>query len=440
MKRVIILALKKSKIRKVRLFYCMLFISALSYGQTGNIDISVKFDNDRHTLRSDAQQTLDKTVDTLSLDRIVRVTLAGHTDSNADSMYNIRLSERRAVTVRDYLITKGVSAAIIQTGYFGRERPAASNASAAGRQQNRRVDAVFYSQPSSVQPSSNPKPEREKPEPEKPSEDLSQKDTVILLPNGTQAIFNLKEYLELANRLEIIEANKTQDIIDAGLKLISPDGNPLVSCGMIRIGLTEGSPDIECFKYPVKIKFPAPEKTDSSDCDYCKGRATVWVCDREGCREVKDDKVTIIKEGNRNYYLLEVKRPDTWINCDCSVEGWGTGASGMRAQGQIKIRRSYKIVSVRIMSGSPVAIFELKPDAKRKNTVKHGIPCWSGEKKIMATVVNKQGKTLYLTQRPLNNLPHKRKFSSNCSKTNSKDNRMYSKYVIKPAMLSEPGF
>jgi OOP family OmpA-OmpF porin len=65
---------------------------------------------------------------------------AGHTDAVGTDQYNMRLSLRRANAVRDYLIAGGISASRIRAEGFGESQPVASNETAEGRAQNRRVE------------------------------------------------------------------------------------------------------------------------------------------------------------------------------------------------------------------------------------------------------------------------------------------------------------
>jgi outer membrane protein OmpA-like peptidoglycan-associated protein len=67
----------------------------------------------------------------------------GHTDSVGGDDYNQQLSEHRAEAVRDYLVQQGISAASIEAKGFGKTEPIASNETAEGRQQNRRVELVL---------------------------------------------------------------------------------------------------------------------------------------------------------------------------------------------------------------------------------------------------------------------------------------------------------
>jgi outer membrane protein OmpA-like peptidoglycan-associated protein len=67
----------------------------------------------------------------------------GHTDSVGGDDYNQRLSERRGDAVRDYLTQQGMATTSVTAKGFGKTQPVASNDTAQGRQQNRRVELVI---------------------------------------------------------------------------------------------------------------------------------------------------------------------------------------------------------------------------------------------------------------------------------------------------------
>lgn len=71
------------------------------------------------------------------------VRLFGHTDDVGTPEYNLSLGERRANTVKSYLLTKGVAGAKIEVSTFGESKPAVDNATDAGRAQNRRVEVLL---------------------------------------------------------------------------------------------------------------------------------------------------------------------------------------------------------------------------------------------------------------------------------------------------------
>ncbi|MGZ8850910.1 MAG: OmpA family protein, partial [Thermoanaerobaculia bacterium] len=75
------------------------------------------------------------------------IVVAGYTDSVGTNAYNERLSERRASTVGNYLESIGVGNSRINTIGFGESQPRATNATASGRQQNRRVELNIKANP-----------------------------------------------------------------------------------------------------------------------------------------------------------------------------------------------------------------------------------------------------------------------------------------------------
>lgn len=101
---------------------------------------SVHFDFDKAVIRADAKPVLDEAVQILKEEGGVAVIVAGHTDSIGTEAYNLKLSERRANAVRDYLIEHGIAASRITAEGLGESQPVASNDTADGRAQNRRVE------------------------------------------------------------------------------------------------------------------------------------------------------------------------------------------------------------------------------------------------------------------------------------------------------------
>lgn len=98
------------------------------------------FDFNKATLRPEGRQKVEHAAGVLRENVTVHVVVEGHTDSVGSDAYNQRLSERRAASVRDYLVEKGISPSRIRTQGYGETRPVASNATEEGRAQNRRVE------------------------------------------------------------------------------------------------------------------------------------------------------------------------------------------------------------------------------------------------------------------------------------------------------------
>ncbi len=110
-------------------------------GCTIIIDLpGVNFRSNSDELLDGADTVLDGAAKTLRDNPDLRVEVAGHTDSDGDASYNVDLSQRRADTVRDYLLGKDVAAGRISSRGYGEARPVAENTTADGKRANRRVE------------------------------------------------------------------------------------------------------------------------------------------------------------------------------------------------------------------------------------------------------------------------------------------------------------
>jgi outer membrane protein OmpA-like peptidoglycan-associated protein len=110
----------------------------------------VLFDTGMATLKPGAYSVVDRLAMVLKEDPQRKVMIEGHTDSVGSDEYNQSLSERRAASVQSALFERGVEASQISTVGKGESTPVASNDTAAGRQQNRRVELVFQEDRSKV--------------------------------------------------------------------------------------------------------------------------------------------------------------------------------------------------------------------------------------------------------------------------------------------------
>src|SRR5688572_10265752 len=102
----------------------------------------VLFDTARHELKPGAREKLARVSGILSAHPGLKMEIEGHTDSVGTDEYNLRLSERRAESVRSYLVSQNIAPAMVTSIGFGESKPVATNDTAAGRQQNRRVELI----------------------------------------------------------------------------------------------------------------------------------------------------------------------------------------------------------------------------------------------------------------------------------------------------------
>ncbi len=100
----------------------------------------VTFETSSATLTADARTVLDRVATALNGNPDVRVRVTGHTDASGSRAFNVNLSQSRAESVVAYLVSQGVAANRLEAQGLGPDRPIADNATAAGRQMNRRVE------------------------------------------------------------------------------------------------------------------------------------------------------------------------------------------------------------------------------------------------------------------------------------------------------------
>ena len=107
------------------------------------IQAEALFDFDKSALKSEGKKSLDDAIAKLKSIDVEMIIATGHTDSVGTDAYNQKLSERRATTVKEYLVSQGISAAKVTTLGKGETQPIGTNKTADGRAKNRRVDIEF---------------------------------------------------------------------------------------------------------------------------------------------------------------------------------------------------------------------------------------------------------------------------------------------------------
>ena len=105
------------------------------------------FDFDKAVLKPEGRAKLDDLAEKLQMVDLETIVAVGHTDSIGKASYNQRLSVRRAAAVKKYLVSKGIPAESIYTEGKGETQPVATNKTAAGRAQNRRVEIEVVGTP-----------------------------------------------------------------------------------------------------------------------------------------------------------------------------------------------------------------------------------------------------------------------------------------------------
>ena len=102
------------------------------------------FDFDRSVIKPEGQVALNQLVAKLRTVTVEVVVVVGHTDSVGTDDYNLKLGMRRAEAVKQYLTSQGVEASRVYSDSIGESQPVASNKTAQGRSENRRVVVEVY--------------------------------------------------------------------------------------------------------------------------------------------------------------------------------------------------------------------------------------------------------------------------------------------------------
>ena len=137
--------------------YTAVDVAAADYDMEFDVNISyelpktytlkdVHFDTNKATLKTSSYKSLNELAEFMLIKKTLKIELAGHTDSDGDPEMNLKLSQRRAETVRSYLIKKGVPENRLTAKGYGEAQPIADNSTSAGKQLNRRTEVRIIEQ------------------------------------------------------------------------------------------------------------------------------------------------------------------------------------------------------------------------------------------------------------------------------------------------------
>ncbi len=101
---------------------------------------NILFDFDKSNIKPESYQILDEVTEYLKANADIKMEVQGHTDSVGTAEYNLKLSDRRAASVKKYLVDKGVEADRLKTKGYGLTKPVVSNDTEENRAMNRRVE------------------------------------------------------------------------------------------------------------------------------------------------------------------------------------------------------------------------------------------------------------------------------------------------------------
>jgi outer membrane protein OmpA-like peptidoglycan-associated protein len=123
----------------LRVIHKDLYLVPIEIGQIVRLN-NVFFDLDKYNLRPESFVELDRVVKLMKENPTIEIELSAHTDSRASDDYNLKLSDNRARSVREYIISKGIDPSRMTSIGYGESRPIAPNDTEENMQLNRRVE------------------------------------------------------------------------------------------------------------------------------------------------------------------------------------------------------------------------------------------------------------------------------------------------------------
>ena len=112
---------------------------------------AVRFDTNKSTLTATAKTNLDKLIPVFKEYADTNIMIYGYTDSTGSAEYNLKLSQERATSVKNYLVSKGLASTRFSTSGMGIADPIATNDTPEGRSQNRRVEFAITANDKMIQ-------------------------------------------------------------------------------------------------------------------------------------------------------------------------------------------------------------------------------------------------------------------------------------------------
>ena len=104
---------------------------------------NAQFGFDEYKISESSYPILDRIVNIMKHNSDIKIEIAAHTDNIGSFQYNMKLSRKRAQSIMDYMVSKGISKDRLRAVGYGQSRPIASNQTEEGRQKNRRVEFIL---------------------------------------------------------------------------------------------------------------------------------------------------------------------------------------------------------------------------------------------------------------------------------------------------------
>lgn len=299
---------------------------------------TVYFDSNKYELTEVSTETLQKSFEKINNDLLVRVTLIGHTDWDGSEINNQTLSQNRAKSVLNFLMTKSIPNDKVKIEFYGERKPIAKNDNEQGKQQNRRVEIIIEKKDILIADIFSKFSQEIQKFKVKANQEITIKGkdgTIINIPKNSLCKQN-GEIVKGEVEIELKEYYKKSDIVVANLHTMSDD-KILETAGMIYISASFFGEKLKMKKgNEMKIEFASKNKIKGMETfiGEQQNNQINWVQQNNGSKAVinaeRIDSIVVEKDVYEGYEndtiaIKELNKVDKmilktaklgWINCD----------------------------------------------------------------------------------------------------------------------------
>lgn len=377
-----------------------------AFGQS-TLSHTVYFTSDNSTINKGEQEKLVTFFSQVGDNRVEKIEIHGHTDSDGSDAYNLDLSKLRVESVQKELSKLKLNSNEPLELFHGETKPIEANTNSIGKRQNRRVEILVTLAPMITVAKI---PIVQAPEP-----DCSY-DTTLIFPQGTEVTLNVCDYFSIKDCFQFIEYNTGESIRNSDLTTQTADGTPLISGGMFEVKMCK---DVEIAVYIPQIANPCDTTADFK----------LWTATSEGTWSRIKGSVQNVRRGGRNF-LRTVVRGATKINLDALP-------STPPPKMIVKVPRGYTVTKAKLSTNVPASLILAYDVKKRKAKFKSICPC--SEPLLYLEVENSDGDTIKIDYAELNDFDTHEAFGQCRSNEVVKrilffkvrKKRMYRKYLIR---------
>lgn len=359
--------------KKIIPLFVLLFTSLLTFGQ--DTTITIYFNSGQSRLTQIQQKSINK----LQLKPVSKITIEGYADTVGKAYFNKKLSYKRAQTTASAIQTKNK----ILTGKGeSKEKKVSLN------KMRKVVVKVWYDTPII----------ETKPIIEKKDTvifvDPCTDDTTIYSESGTAIKMNKCYYNKIKHCFKYKEYLNATSIQQAGLRTVDEKGTPLESGGMIDISFCSDT----CVKTPIIVFLPVPQCLSQQP-------MTLWTLTRSNTWRNSRNKIEIVKIKGKEFYKMEIYCPGR-INCDKPKMPKG--------KVKIKLKKGIKAKTASLSYNCPLYSINGKFKKKRKVITFPNV-CPKDDPLLYLKAVNKNGDTLIIDNKNINQYKRNQKLRSHCN-------------------------